>query len=157
MTESSREFFKMSGSGNDFVFFETENIEAEPLAGPSSVRSLCIRETGLGGDGVVFLDSRSGSGLRIRYFNSDGSLGELCGNATLCATRLAYELGIVESDEFPIRTDSGVISARVRDGLPDIDLAPVTEVRDEAPSISRLSRESCLGFARAGVPHLVIV
>jgi len=31
----------------------------------------------------------------MRYYNSDGSRGAFCGNATLCVTRLATELGAV--------------------------------------------------------------
>ena len=43
------------------------------------------------------------------------------------------------------------------DGLPEIDLAPVSEVQLESAGIPRLDREDALGFARVGVPHIVIV
>jgi diaminopimelate epimerase len=43
------------------------------------------------------------------------------------------------------------------DGIPEIDLAPVTEVTLGFGAIGRLERESHLGFVRAGVPHVVIV
>jgi diaminopimelate epimerase len=152
-----RTFYKMSGSGNDFIFFDLADAPAGKLEDPESIRSLCARGTGVGADGVVFLKRGSPDSFGIRYYNSDGSLGELCGNATLCSLRLANELGMVASTETWIHTDAGDVRARMAEGLPEIDLAPVTEVRLEVPEIPKLDRESLLGFARAGVPHIVIV
>jgi len=152
-----RPFYKMSGSGNDFVFFDVSREPAGNLESVDAIKRLCARGTGIGADGVVFLQPESPSELTIRYYNSDGSLGELCGNATLCSLRLASELGIATSGEVSINTDAGIIRARMADGLPEIDLAPVTELRLEVPEIQMLERESALGFARAGVPHIVII
>ena len=150
-------FYKMSGSGNDFVFFDMREDAAPELETTETIRSISARGTGVGADGVVFLTPGTPDSFSIRYYNSDGSLGELCGNATLCSLRLANELGIVRSGEVSIGTDAGIIHARMADGLPEIDLAAVTEVRLEVPEIPRLQRESALGFARAGVPHIVII
>ena len=152
-----RSFYKMSGSGNDFVFFDLRDGPAGRLESPDAIRAVCARGTGVGADGIVFLQPGSDDSFSIRYYNSDGSLGELCGNATLCALRLASETGIVSREEVSIRTDAGVIRARMADGLPQIDFAPVTEVRLEVAEIPLLERERLLGFARAGVPHIVIV
>ena len=156
VTKTGRTFYKMSGSGNDFVFFDAGPATAA-LEQPEAIRALSARRTGVGADGVVFLQPRTQSDFTMRYYNSDGSLGELCGNATLCALKLARHRGIVSADEVSIHTDAGLIHARMTDGLPEIDLAPVTEVSLESASIPRLEREELLGFARAGVPHIVIV
>lgn len=157
MMRPNRAFYKMSGSGNDFVFFDLSDGPADMLETPDAVRALCARGTGVGADGVVFLTPATDESFAMRYYNSDGSVGELCGNATLCAVRLANELGIVSSDEVAISTDAGVVAARMVAGLPEIDLAPVTEVSGELREIERLDREKSLGFARAGVPHVVIL
>lgn len=157
MIESARSFYKMSGSGNDFVVFDLSEGSADGLENPDAIRAISARGTGVGADGVVFLEPDTDDRFTIRYYNSDGSLGELCGNATLCALRLANEIGIVSQNEVSIGTDAGVVHARMADGLPEIDLAQVTEVRLEVPAIPRIERESALGFARAGVPHIVIV
>lgn len=154
---SGRDFFKMSGSGNDFVFLEAGLGGTDRLETPIALRALCARGTGIGADGVVFLRRKSGNTIAMRYYNSDGSLGELCGNATLCATRLAHEQGMVVGAELAIETDSGVVNARMVDGLPEIDLAPVTEVNGIVSRIERRPAEAAMGFARAGVPHVVIV
>lgn len=157
LVSSGRRFYKMSGSGNDFVFFDVSKDPPGPLESPSAIQAVCARGTGVGADGVVFLKPHGEDEITMRYYNSDGSLGELCGNATLCALRLATELHLVSTDSVRIHTDAGLIHARMADGNPEIDLAPVSEVVSEAAGIPRLDREERLGFARAGVPHIVIL
>ncbi|MGK2962613.1 MAG: diaminopimelate epimerase [Gemmatimonadaceae bacterium] len=157
LTVKGRKFYKMSGSGNDFVFFDLRDGPAGSLETPEAVRAISARATGVGADGVVFLEPGTRDSFSIRYYNSDGSLGELCGNATLCSLRLAHETGLAEAGEVSIGTDSGVVAARMVAGLPEIDLAPVTEVEPRLAQVPMLDRESELGFARAGVPHVVIL
>lgn len=155
MIQLGREFFKMSGSGNDFVFVDTRRVPAGPLASPEVVLAICSRGTGIGADGVCFLEPTARAAIKLVYLNADGSRADLCGNATLCTARLARELGIVGDDEFAIETDSGVLQARFRGRNPEIDLLPVVEVRSDA-GISLAAGEERMGFALAGVPHLVI-
>jgi len=157
LTVKGRKFYKMSGSGNDFVFFDLRDGPAGALETPEAVRAISARATGVGADGVVFLEPGGRDSFSIRYYNSDGSLGELCGNATLCSLRLAHETGVAQASEVSIGTDSGVVKARIVNGLPEIDLAPVTEVAARLDAIGMLDRETELGFARAGVPHVVIL
>ena len=146
-------FWKMSGSGNDFVFFDARDGDSRGLEDPALIAAICARGTGIGADGIVLLEPADGSAFGIRYFNSDGSLASLCGNASLCSVRLAVELGAAPASGFAFETGAGRLAARIRDALPEIDLQPVTEVRPDA-GIERLPGERRLGFALAGVPHL---
>jgi diaminopimelate epimerase len=146
----------MSGSGNDFLFFDARNEPAGSLASPDVVDRICARATGVGADGIVFLQNDATEALRIRYLNRDGSLGELCGNASLCTARLATELGIGSGSGFRFATDVGVISARLRAGEPEVDLQPVQGLRADA-GIPRVAGERQIGFANTGVPHLVVL
>lgn len=155
MLDYGREFYKMSGSGNDFVFIDARKIAPGPLATPEVVGAICSRGTGIGSDGVCFIEPSQKADVRLIYLNADGSRADLCGNATLCTARLSRELGIVGDGEFTIETDSGVLGARFVSGEPEIDLLPVTQVRPEA-GIGLESGERRMGFALAGVPHLVI-
>jgi diaminopimelate epimerase len=156
---SGREFHKMSGSGNDFVFFDAVAHPAGDLATEEAIRTLCARATGIGADGVVFLEPpdapHSGAAFRMRYHNSDGSRASMCGNAALCSTRLAVELGRANPAGFTFETDDGPVTGRMRDGRPEIDLSPVRELRVDA-GLSRSSGERRIGYATAGVPHLVV-
>jgi diaminopimelate epimerase len=156
MIPVGRRFYKMSGSGNDFVFIDAREESADGLDRPESVRAVCARGTGVGADGVVFLEPSRTAAFRIRYLNSDGSLAALCGNATLCSARLAVELGGADRAGFAIETDAGILPARLVDGRPEIDLEPVSDVVADDPRVRRGAGETRAGFVVVGVPHVVI-
>jgi diaminopimelate epimerase len=152
---SGRTFYKMSGSGNDFVMVDAMREPAGALADPALIQAVCARATGIGADGIVFLEPSDSASYRMTYLNSDGSRADLCGNASLCSARLATELGIVTTPEFRVETDAGVLGARLLPGGPEVDLPPVDDVRRTLPF--RLEAgERWIGYAIAGVPHLVV-
>lgn len=156
MIPAGRAFFKMSGSGNDFVMVDARSEPPGELAKAEVIGRVCSRATGVGADGIVFLEASDVADVRLTYLNSDGSRADLCGNATLCTTRLSIELGIGSPKGFSIETDSGVVAARLAGSLPEIDLPPVVEVRPIADGIDPTLGERRIGFALVGVPHLVI-
>ena len=152
-------FFKLSGSGNDFVFFDARAGRPAFSADAGAIAAVCARGTGIGADGVVFLDAPEAGVARIVYLNSDGSRAALCGNATLCAARLAVHLGMFDEGEtFVIRTDAGDVTASVRPGEgPSFQLGAVRELRaDLGEPAETAAGEERLGFALAGVPHVVV-
>lgn len=155
---SDRQFFKMSGSGNDFVVFDARVEPAGRLALPQVIREVCARGTGVGADGMVFIEPTTADGaqFRMRYFNSDGSVAEMCGNAALCVTSLASQLGAGSAAGMRFETDSGIASARISNGLPEVDLWPVTDVRPTA-DIALEPGERRIGYAIVGNPHVVIL
>jgi len=155
-TLGSRRFWKMSGSGNDFVFFDAMKEPAGELETAPVIGRLCERRTGVGADGVVLLEPHPSLAFSMRYFNRDGSLAEMCGNAALCSVRLASELGIVPQDaDFRFQTVSGPVGGRLRNGEPEIDMVRVTELQ-AAYDAPLEPGEHRMGFARVGVPHLVL-
>ena len=149
-------FYKMTGSGNDFVVFDSTNGKASHLENAKTIQSLSARGTGVGADGVVFVEAVDSGEVRMRYYNADGSEAALCGNASLCSTRLAVELGMAPAAGFLLHTAAGSLKARLRDGLPEVDLESVTEVRPDASDLGRKPGEARLGYAIAGVPHVVV-
>jgi diaminopimelate epimerase len=153
-----RRFYKMSGSGNDFVVFDGRAEPAGPLESPEAIQALCARGAGVGADGVVFLEpsGRAEAHVRMRYFNRDGSRAAACGNATLCITRLAAELGAAPAEGMRLETDSGVLTARLVDGAPEVELSAVATVRPDA-GVATMAGEERIGFALAGVPHLTVL
>lgn len=159
MIPRGRPFYKMSGSGNDFVMVDARAEPAGELSGAANVQRVCERATGVGADGIVFLEPSAGAAVKLTYLNADGSRADFCGNATLCTTRLSVELGIAAAgNDFEIETDSGRVTARLRaDGSAEIDLPAVAEVRPVADPIRPVGAEERIGFAVAGVPHLVVV
>jgi diaminopimelate epimerase len=155
MLPTGRTFYKMSGSGNDFVMVDATVEPPGPLADPGVIQAVCARATGIGADGIVFLERSQRAEYRMTYLNSDGSRADLCGNASLCSARLATELGIVDAGEFRVETDAGVLGARLLDEGPEVDLPPVTDIRRPLPFRLELG-ERWIGFVQAGVPHLVV-
>lgn len=150
-------FWKMSGSGNDFVFLDArgDDLLAKRAADPDFVRAVCAPHTGVGADGVAIIQDAHAHDFKLTYLNRDGSFGELCGNASLCATRLAVELAVAPATGLTFATDAGTIRGRIRDGEPEVDLQPAEELRTDA-EISRLHGELKMGFVTVGVPHLVV-
>jgi diaminopimelate epimerase len=151
-----KRFYKMTGSGNDFVVFDSADGAGSEIENPEMIRILATRGTGVGADGVVFIEKVPGGDVRMRYYNSDGSEAALCGNASLCSTNLAVELGMAQAGGFILHTAAGSLPARIRDGLPEVDLEPVSDVRPDASDLGAKAGETRLGYARAGVPHVVV-
>ena len=81
-------FWKMNGAGNDFIILNNfeEHLPAEQL--PQIARTLCERRMSIGADGLMVVDAPTGGGdYRMRFYNSDGSIGEMCGNDARCICR----------------------------------------------------------------------
>jgi len=159
MTRYGRTFYKLSGSGNDFVFVDARREPPGRLEQADVVGKLCARGTGIGADGIVFFEPGANQSERfsIRYLNRDGSLAMLCGNASLCSVRLAAELGVVQpGEDFAFGTSAGLARGRLTEHGPEIDLQPVAEIQPEA-SLSLDSGERRIGFAMVGVPHVVVL
>ncbi len=77
-------FIKAHACGNDFLVIE-ESVAPRDHA--SLARRLCSRSTGIGADGIEFLDRSKpteGAEFFLRLFNADGSEAELSGNGTRC-------------------------------------------------------------------------
>ncbi len=75
-------FTKAHANGNDFLILDESLANRRHAA---LARHLCARTTGIGADGIEFVDRRHRSGeLFLRLFNADGSEAELSGNGTRC-------------------------------------------------------------------------
>lgn len=151
----------MTGSGNDFVFFDGRTVSRGVVTAPEAIKAICSRYNGIGADGVVVLEPvTDGADVQIHYFNSDGTPADLCGNATLCSTALSATLGLASADGMRLTTGAGLITSRMGgvDGpaLPEIDFQPVTDIRPSMP-IPLAAGELRVGYATAGIPHLVIL
>jgi len=161
-TLSGLPFTKMTGSGNDFVFFDGREVPLELVTQPEVIRRICNRNNGIGSDGMVVLEPRPGSAeVIVHFFNQDGTAADLCGNATLCSTALSAQLGMAAAAGMQLSTGAGLIASRVSGGageamLPEIDFQPVTDIRPEI-DIAAVAGERRIGFVIAGIPHLVIL
>jgi diaminopimelate epimerase len=159
MAGEGRPFWKMSGSGNDFIFLDARGSDGtDPLETVPLISAMCRPHIGVGADGVVFMDASPEGAFAIRYYNADGTRAMLCGNASLCAAQSAVRLGLTQREKmFSFMSDAGRIDAIVSaDGVATIRLAPVTALESEAAE--PLERgEQRIGYGVVGVPHLVVL
>lgn len=153
-----RHFWKMTGSGNDFVFIDGRSDPAVEFESADAIQRICARGTGVGADGIVILrvPTSDDADLALTYFNADGSLASLCGNATLCTASLGTRLRAVDPSGFGLETGSGVLRARMRSGVPEFDFPAIREPQAALEAIQPEDGEERLGFATAGIPHVVI-
>ncbi len=150
--------FKMSGSGNDFVLIDGRGLPATELDA-SCIRAICRRRTGLGADGLVVLEPGCGAGaVRFHFFNADGGRSDMCGNAALCATRMAAWLELAPRSGMLLDTDAGPVRSRCLDDTgehAEIELPAPSALKDMR-SIPLSPGERSMYFTSVGVPHLVV-
>jgi diaminopimelate epimerase len=149
-------FFKVSGSGNDFVAL------AEPAVDPAPerIRAWCRRGISLGADGVFALRRGPGAAeVSMAYFNADGHPAELCLNGTRCAAQLAFHLGWADIGAVAVRTAAGTFRARRLDPRRvalELDAgAGMPAPRELTLDVDGTARQ---GFAvPVGVPHFLLL
>ncbi len=101
-------FVKAHACGNDFLILEAAAAGRDHAA---LAKRWCARNTGVGADGIEFLERRADGSLFLRLFNADGSEAELSGNGTRCvAAWLAQSEG---RSEVALGTHGGVRTCRV--------------------------------------------
>ena len=86
-------FFKYQGTGNDFVIIDNRGHSADNLT-VKQVKHLCDRKFGIGADGLMLLNNKTGYDFEMIYYNADGRLGSMCGNGGRCMVRFANDIGI---------------------------------------------------------------
>jgi diaminopimelate epimerase len=146
-------FAKMAGAGNDFVVIDHRDGGIDDPA--ALTRAICTRGLSVGADGLILIEKSDRASIRMRYFNSDGSLGEFCGNGTRCAARFAALHGIAPA-KMTIETDARVVSAEVGAGnLVTISLPSPQAFRADRPL--RVGDQTIQGSSiTVGVPHYVL-
>ncbi len=147
-------FVKAHACGNDFLVIEESLVERRHS---SLAQRLCARHTGVGADGIEFLDRRADGSFFLRLFNADGSEAELSGNGTRCvAAWLAASEG---RQEVTFGTHGGPRSCRVLDGgrVWTIESAMgVPRVMRRAIRLDGVENEIAGAMVNVGNPHFVI-
>ena len=88
------QFYKFDGAGNDFVI--VDNREGCYHLTEEEIARLCHRRFGVGADGLMTLENTEleDYAFEMKYYNSDGRLGSMCGNGGRCITAFAHMLGL---------------------------------------------------------------
>ena len=145
-------FYKYHGAGNDFLIADGRDENIDLTA--QQIASVCDRHTGVGADGVMVLERDPELDFRMRYYNSDGSGGMMCGNGGRCIVAFAADLGFTH------------FSFNAPDGQHIAELIPGTEVPaafSKTQRVVRLKMRDVSGavpygtdwFLDTGTRHLV--
>jgi diaminopimelate epimerase len=108
-------FWKMNGAGNDFIILNNLEEKLPASAFPALARTLCTPHLSLGADGFMVVDQAQGDAdFKMLFFNSDGSVGEMCGNGARCICRYGYEIGLSGETQV-IETTAGIVTGQRMD------------------------------------------
>lgn len=96
----------MHGAGNDFVLIN--GLEEKHSNWGELAKKLCDRHFGIGADGLEYCEKSNIADIKMYYYNSDGSKGEMCGNGIRCFSKFVFDNKIVSKEEFSVETDAGI-------------------------------------------------
>ena len=153
------QFWKMNGAGNDFIILNNiqEGLPAEAF--PVLARTLCTPHRSLGADGFMVVEPAQGEGdFRMRFYNSDGSVGEMCGNGARCICRYGYETGLAGPTQRVETTAGLVIGERISQRAYRVRLNDPTtlSLHEELEAEGAVWPCAYVELGNPGLPHAVV-
>jgi len=145
-------FYKMNGSGNDFIIIDNRKSIVDKSSITTFVKTLCQRKFSIGADGLILIEPSKRVDFKWRFYNADGSEADMCGNGSRCIARLANQLGIC-GEHLKFETRVGIIDAIVKGSRVQISMPHPTHMNldEEIEGIPNLCR------INTGVPHAVVI
>lgn len=163
-SESSKEgvvlkFWKMNGAGNDFLIVNNLEEHLPVSCFPQMTRTLCQRHLSIGADGLMVVEAPTAGGdYKMLFYNSDGSIGEMCGNGARCICRYGCENGLAGETQ-TVETTAGIVTGqRIDRRLYRIRLNdPTTMLLDHPVEVDGV-RYACsyVELGDPGLPHAVV-
>ena len=147
---------KMNGAGNDFVIIDHRHPLIPEHLHPQFAQAICRRNFSVGADGLILIEGSVSEDFSWSFYNSDGSVAEMCGNGARCAARFAYRHGIAQK-RMRFETVAGVIEAEILGEQEHVSVR-MTDPFDlkTCPSILLSDTQYMIEFINTGVPHVVI-
>lgn len=96
----------MHGAGNDYIYINALSSCPENLT--ELAKTLSDRHKGVGADGIVIILPSEIADFRMRMFNSDGSEGKMCGNASRCVAKYVFDKKLTSKRTITLETLSGI-------------------------------------------------
>jgi diaminopimelate epimerase len=137
-------FNKYQGAGNDFVIIDNRKGIFNP-DDSVLINKLCDRRFGVGADGLILISGSPQYDFEMKYFNSDGFEGTMCGNGGRCSTDFAIRTGIA-GKKLAFKAIDGVHKAVSEEGIIRLQMNDV-----KGPRLINGSY-----FINTGSPHYVI-
>uniref|UniRef100_UPI0028AA604B diaminopimelate epimerase n=1 Tax=Oscillibacter sp. TaxID=1945593 RepID=UPI0028AA604B len=113
----------------------------------------------IGADGLMVVDAPTqGGDYKMRFYNADGSVGEMCGNGARCICRYGYETGLAGETQ-TVETTAGIVTGRRIDRrCYRIRLNDPSTIQLEHPIEVDGVRYSCayVELGNPGLPHAAV-
>lgn len=123
----------MQGLGNDFIILDYEEFLKTNLEKNELAKKLCDRHFGIGADGLIIVNPNNvKTDIAWFFYNSDGSVAQMCGNGIRCFAKYVRQKGLVSKDEFSVETLAGTIIPKINeDGSVTVNMnKPVLKTKD---------------------------
>lgn len=152
------QFWKMNGAGNDFIIIN--NMDGKISSDKYSIiaKTLCERHLSIGADGFMAVEKSKVADYKMCFFNSDGSMGEMCGNGARCIARYGYENKLA-GDIQKIETTAGIVIGERKDTRNyKIRLNDPCNYREDI-KMNVLGEELSVDYVELGnpgIPHAVV-
>ena len=88
MINKSIPFVKFQATGNDFIIIDGRENDYSMLP----VALMCDRKFGIGADGLMIIQNKTGYDFEMIYFNSDGNTSSMCGNGGRAISKWASNI-----------------------------------------------------------------
>lgn len=131
-------FTKMQGCGNDYIYINgmEEIVENKK----ETVIALSDRHFGIGGDGVIFINSSEIADFEMEMYNADGSRSQMCGNGIRCVGKYVYDHHLTDKTEITVESFKSIkhLKLNVKDGFVDtviVDMGEPELVSDRIPVV----------------------
>jgi diaminopimelate epimerase len=110
----------------------------------------------IGADGLVLIEKApdTDTDFQWRFFNADGSMAEMCGNAARCVSRFAFLKGITV-ERLRFNTMAGIIEAEVFEASVKIKMTPPCDLVPER-ALTAAGQQLAAGSVNTGVPHVIV-
>jgi diaminopimelate epimerase len=149
------DFYKMSGSGNDFIIIDNRSKIVDETDLPNFIAKICRRKMSVGADGFILVENTDVADFKWRFYNSDGSAAEMCGNGARCVARYAYVTGIA-GPAMSFETQAGIVEAQVVGERVKVKTTDPLDLKIDYP-IDLKNGSLSISSVNTGVPHVVIV
>jgi diaminopimelate epimerase len=126
-------FYKYHGLGNDYIVIDPR--ETKIRLDEPTIKLICDRNFGVGSDGILYGPEIKDNYFELRIFNPDGSEAEKSGNGLRIFSRYLWDMGLVKTNPFTIRTIGGDVQSELRNNgdMVKIEMGKVSFIASEIP------------------------
>ena len=160
-------FTKMNGLGNDFVVLDYVEYQKSGMEKAELAAKLCDRHFGIGADGLMIIhENPDNADIGWYFYNSDGSVAQMCGNGIRCFAKYVRAQGLVDKDEFSVDTLAGIIVPKINnDGTVTVNMnkpvlscekIPVNEKSNLNFEIEACGEKFIANAVSRGNPHCIM-